>query len=340
MTAQNKSLKIRAIVAVALFILVSQLLQLFPLTAYSLAERVQLGGFPIGLNLRFDGVVVVCKVAIETNVGLAYPVTQIAEGDVITAINGNKVSNATQVSNEIQKACQYDSVDVSVMRNGKEMTVSSTLLVEDLSGKNKLGLGVKEFVNGVGTVTFIKPNGEFACLGHAIAESRTGCVTLQNGDAYECKVVGLTKASKGQVGEIKGYLRGNSIGEITENSQIGVFGKLCKPCNSSDLIEVATVDEVQPGNAEIVCCPRGVPERYKIEIIKANRHNLSRGKNLVIRVTDKRLLELTGGILQGMSGSPIIQNGKLVGAVTHVFVCDATKGYGVYAESMLNKMLK
>jgi stage IV sporulation protein B len=184
-------------------------------------------------------------------------------------------------------------------------------------------------------------NLRFGALGHPITDYETGAIIpAKSGKIFTCSVVGLNKGEKGSPGEIKGvFMQGqNSKGTVDNNTQFGVFGTITEKEKIIDTNKVADVGSrltMKPGKATLISSISGVSEEYEIEIIKANYQPSSSDKSFVFRVTDARLLELTGGIIQGMSGSPILQNGKIVGAVTHVFVSDPTKGYGVYVDWMI-----
>ena len=215
-----------------------------------------------------------------------------------------------------------------------------------ISKTYKLGLWVKDAGSGIGTLTFVEDNGYFGSLGHPVVDSKTGeILKVNSGSVYTCKILSIEKGISGKAGELRGIIENqNKIGDIITNNKFGVYGKMDSGQyggSGEKLIQVASADEVKPGKAKIICTlDSGIPKEYEIEIVKAVSQNKVQDKGMVIHVTDKNLLELTGGIVQGMSGSPIIQNGKLVGAVTHVFVNDPTRGYGIYAEWMLDAVDK
>lgn len=186
-------------------------------------------------------------------------------------------------------------------------------------------------------MTFVRANGAFASLGHPVTDSKTGrIVTVTGGTVYGCEIIGVDRGIKGTAGSLKGnILTDKKLGEIYENNKFGVYGKLDSAAgDKSDLYQIASADEVHPGKATILSTIGTERKEYKIEIVKAYRQSAMDDRSMVIKVDDKELIDATGGIVQGMSGSPIIQDGKLVGAVTHVFVNDPTRGYGVYAEWM------
>ena len=199
--------------------------------------------------------------------------------------------------------------------------------------------------HGVGTATFYEPStGMFASLGHGITDIDTGdLITISNGELVTTNIVSVQKGEKGKPGELKGSIESSkTIGDVSKNTSFGIFGKITNKSNlkiSEQEMEVATREKIKTGKAQIICeIEDGKKEHYDIEIQKVYTSNNRDNKSMLIKVTDKKLLEKTGGIIQGMSGSPIIQNNKFVGAVTHVLVNDPTSGYGVFADIMLKQM--
>lgn len=199
---------------------------------------------------------------------------------------------------------------------------------------------------GVGTASFYeKDSGMFCALGHGITDVDTGeIVNIANGELVTTNIVSITKGEKGKPGEIKGSIEtGEKIGDVSKNTSFGIYGTVSQKSklgiDSNDEVEVALRDEIKQGEAEIICqLEDGKKEKYKIQIQKVYTNNNYDNKSMLIKITDERLLEKTGGIVQGMSGSPIVQNGKFVGSVTHVLVNDPTVGYGVFADMMIKQM--
>lgn len=291
------------------------------------------GGFPIGLELKPKGVIVVGAAAVETELGSVIAQTPLEKGDIIEKINGNEVASVADIEN-ILKSSEDMSAELTVKRGSATLNLRIGLLKEDLTGEKRLGLQIRESVAGIGTVTYVKEDGSFGCLGHPITLENGSYAPCHSGFAYNCKILGYERGVRGKPGELKGAFVGNApIGTLYKNCKSGVFGKFDKLV-SGEKMEIADRRNVSIGKAEIITTIESQPERYSIEIIKTVSQNTVSDKSMVIRVTDKRLLSMTGGILQGMSGSPIIQNGKIVGAVTHVFVSDPTKGYGIYCDWM------
>lgn len=304
-----------------------------------LAEKryVYLGGFPLGFTIMCNGVVVV---AISND-----SAKDVKEGDVITKINGQEVSSVSQILGIINsEKYRSKNINIEYFRGSKKYNTTILPIYDDIQKIYKLGLWVRDNAAGVGTITYIrKDNLRFGALGHPVCDIDTGSLLpAKDGNIFKCNIVGYKKGVRGSAGELKGlFLRGGSVlGILDTNNEYGVFGKFdenfIKNYNS-EIIEVASRDEVKSGKAKIRCTIDGnIPQDYEIEIVRTYFQSTKSNKSMFIRVTDKRLLSTTGGIIQGMSGSPIIQNGKLVGAVTHVFVSDPTKGYGIYADWMVD----
>ena len=191
-------------------------------------------------------------------------------------------------------------------------------------------------------MTFVKKNGDYGALGHPITNSNSNTIVpITSGNIYDCNLIGIHKGQKNNPGELRGvFVQKNSKGTIEKNTPYGIFGNITESDGLFDTnrcVDIGGRLSVRPGKATLVSSVSGIQEEYEIEIIKASYQTKSSDKSMVFRVTDERLLNLTGGIVQGMSGSPILQNGKLVGAVTHVFLSDSTKGYAVYSDWMLEQ---
>lgn len=306
-------------------------------------ERVYVGGMPIGIMLQSKGVLVIGKLDIITENGAVSPAEKsgITIGDVILKINDKELKGAQDLMNILGKYDNKEPLKLLVKRKGKEFTAEITPAKDIATKEYKLGLWVRDTAAGVGTVTYIKKDMEFAALGHPICDPESGeLLPVSEGKVFDCSIVGITKGSRGRPGELKGiFSKEGSIGTVRANNRYGIYGKLTKiPENNlyKEPVEIAGKDEIKPGKAKIVTTIRGSePSEYDIEIVKKNKQKTVEDRSLVIRVSDKRLLSETGGIVQGMSGSPILQNGKICGAVTHVFVNDPTQGYGLYLDWML-----
>lgn len=306
-------------------------------------EEVFIGGIPLGFAINTNGLIVVGSNSVnsENDTDEITRSCEIKNGDIIKKINGVNVSTSKEAINLLQ---QSNKVNLTMQRDGKEYECLVEPKMDKQSGENKIGLWVKNDSNGIGTLTYVKMEDKrFGALGHAITDYETGVqIPVQNGKIYRCNQIGIEKAENNKPGELKCvFLQGiNAKGEIEKNTSYGVFGEITEPNGVIDdnlTAEVGSRLIVKPGKAKIVSAVSGVREEYDIEIIKASYQPTSDDKSLVFRITDKRLLNLTGGIVQGMSGSPILQNGKIIGAITHVFVSDPTKGYGIYADWMIDE---
>ena len=300
-------------------------------------DKVMLGGKPIGITIKADGLVVLETTEVITNGGKENPTGgKLRRGDIITEINGNRVFTLVDLIKQVKSGeCK-----IKAVRQGEEFTVNCKPSVDALSDSYKLGIYVKEDVSGIGTVTFVTSDGVYGALGHRISDAESGLTfEFQKGKIYDATISGAVKGQKGKAGELVGrFSKADEVGTITKNTPYGIYGKI----NGYDgkWINVAKLAEIKVGKAQIYSDVFGKPDYYDVEIIKTFAQNSVQEKSMIIKVTDSRLIEKTGGIVQGMSGSPINQNNKLVGAVTHVFTGDPTKGYGIYAPWMIKNAEK
>lgn len=303
------------------------------------------GGFPLGFTMECSGVIVVSMGEILTEDGMVNLMKgkNIKVGDVLHSINDEVITSASHMQELLNKD---DELIVRLeIHRGSEIIKESVYKRKELSTKMyRLGLWVRDNTAGVGTLTYVREdNMRFGALGHPVCDLDTGKVMpVSNGNIYKCNIVGYNKGVRGNPGELRGlFLKtGLRVGVLDNNNNFGVYGKM-----GSDFVEKMNVkpvpvgfrDSVKTGKASILSTINGsTPEEYEIEIVKLSYQSESDKKSMVIRITDERLLNSTGGIVQGMSGSPILQNGKLIGAVTHVFVSDPTKGFGVYIDWMID----
>lgn len=299
-------------------------------------------GKAIGMKLYTDGVLVVGMS--EINGKKPYENTGIQEGDRIIEINNEKVDSTDELIETVNKS-NGKQIAVKYKRNEDIITTSIEPAKTD-DDQYKLGLWVRDAAAGVGTMTFYEPSsGMFAALGHGITDIDTSdLIQIANGELVTTNILSIVKGEKGAPGEIRGTIEnGVSFGNIYKNTKYGVYGNVLNKSrlevNSAEEMEVVLRNEIKTGKAQILCeLQDGKIERYEIEIQKLFINNNEDNKSMVIKVTDKRLIEKTGGIIQGMSGAPIIQNGKFVGAVTHVLVNDPTIGYGVFADIMIKQL--
>ena len=263
--------------------------------------------------------------------------SELKAGDKIVSVNGKRVSSAAEVKDAIQNIGANEVV-LTCERGGKELTIRLT--PSNINGEYKLGLVLKDGAAGIGTITYIDPStGEFGGLGHGICDGDTGeVIGFTEGEVTGVVLSGVKKGEEGKPGELSGMLTDKVSGVIYSNTDCGVFGKLDKIPDTitPTPIAIAHRDEVHEGDAVIRSTVKsGTVKEYKIQILEVNKASTGT-KSFKIKVTDPTLIAITGGVVRGMSGSPIIQDGKLVGAVTHVMVASPTDGYGIFIENMLN----
>lgn len=298
-------------------------------------------GTPFGIKIYTDGLVVVRTSEITADSKTVNPSQEagIECGDIITSVNNEKLSTNEQLLKYVENS-NGKSIKLEGIRNDKKFSTEITPVYDSKQGSYKIGLWVKDSCAGIGTLTFSDSStGTFAGLGHGICDSESGQIMpLLNGDIVNANISSVRKGCCGSPGSLCGYFSGNEvIGNIKANSECGVYGTLNNTDVKNKSIPVAFRQEVVRGKAQILTTINGnSPDYYDIEIENISYNNSNATKNMVIKITDDRLLEKTGGIVQGMSGSPIIQNGMLAGAVTHVFVNDPTHGYAIFAENMIS----
>lgn len=301
-------------------------------------------GMPVGIYLKSRGVMVIGTGKVTDENGSeaepAYGILQ--SGDYIEAINGEPLSDKEALITSLNRMGESEAL-LRVRRGGRELELSVDT-VKTADGSRKLGAWVRDDTQGIGTMTYLKPDGGFGALGHGISDSDTGrVVEIENGALYETEILGIEKGSAGNPGVMAGviyYGPGSRLGSVAQNTDCGIFGTAGQAfCDAvgQQTMEVGHRQDMKRGKAWIRSCVSGEACDYEIEIQRVDYSPAKENKSLVFQVTDERLLRLTGGIVQGMSGSPILQNGKLVGAVTHVFVQDSTRGYGIFVEDMLKK---
>ncbi len=288
-------------------------------------------GTPFGIKLRANGVMVI-------SVSRSSPAEKcgLKSGDIITSVNKTPVYTNTDIETALQSS--PETAELTFKRGDSEISVSATPDRRD--GYLRIGAWVRDSAAGIGTLTFCCPeNGVFGGLGHAVSDVTTKeALPFRAGEITDADIYGIVKGEKGCAGELCGALLPGTMGTLLANTPVGVFGKL-DALPQADCIPIAFRQEVHTGAASILTTISGsTPREYSIEIERVNLFDMTGSKSMVIRITDKRLLDETGGIVRGMSGSPIIQDGRLVGAVTHVLVNDPERGYAVFAESMLEEL--
>ena len=306
-------------------------------------KRLIPGGQALGIAMRTDGVLVVGLSETADGVCPARDCGLMA-GDVIMRVNGEAVTTAQQLTDLVNAAGAVP-LNITYIREGQNRTATLTPHQDAATGAVRIGAWVRDSTAGVGTLSFYDPDtGRYAALGHAITDGDTGAVlTVSEGQVLKAHIVAVQKGKSGAPGELKGsFLReAETIGDIRSNTVLGVYGTLTEPAVSAlypDGLPIGLRDTVHTGAATILSTVdgEGVKE-YAVEIVRVNPQSAPAPKSMVIRVTDERLLQKTGGIVQGMSGSPIIQDGRIIGAVTHVFVSDPTQGYGLYVDWMMQE---
>lgn len=300
-------------------------------------EYLKAGGEVFGVKLYTKGVLIVGSDDIQTNKGKINPALEagLKKGDIIVKINGEPVSR----NNDIALAAQRSggaNIKLLIERSGDEKEILLKPAKDIFDNKYKAGLWVRDSSAGIGTVTYYDDERMiFAGLGHPVCDVDTGKrLEISGGDAVTAQIKGCYKGKKGDAGELCGVFTGEELGELTKNTQRGIFGKI-KEIPAKKEYPVALFDEIKIGKAQIISTvDDGEPQLYDVEITKL--YKLDEDRNMVVKITDKNLISKTGGIVQGMSGSPIIQDDKLIGALTHVFVSDPTQGYGIFIGNMLD----
>ena len=308
-------------------------------------EKVYPSGEIVGIYTLANGVFVIDTCEIENEEGEFINPTEnkIKSGDYILSIDGVALETKEDMI-QVIKACEGEGLEFQVSRDGELFSVVLEPVLSK-SGEYMMGIWIKDDLAGVGTITYIAETGEFAALGHGMGNGETSALLeVKGGDIYIADIIGIEKGEKGSPGEVKGVIKYGSVnhlGKVADNSGKGIYGVF-----DEDDMEEYEVDkactigckqEIESGAAQIISEISGERKYYDIEITYIDYLAVNSNKGLHITVVDEELLELTGGIVQGMSGSPIIQNGKLIGAVTHVLINDPTSGYGIFIEEMLVK---
>lgn len=296
-------------------------------------------GTPFGMKLYTEGVLVIDLTAVETAHGNLNPAEAagIKKGDYIVSVDGKKVATNEELSAAVE-ASAGNEMRFEIKRNGKTKIIRFCAAVSKETGNYKIGLWVRDSSAGIGTLTFYSPATGVVCgLGHGVCDEDTGeLLELNSGELVSAEIIGIEKGDSGSPGQLKGKFNYTALGAIDCNAENGVYSFLKGSINLSNLTEIALKQEIKDGEAQILCTLNGnTPKLYSCRVKRRTSSYLSPTQNLLITVTDEELLNLTGGIVQGMSGSPVLQNGRLIGAVTHVLIDDPTSGYGIFAENML-----
>ena len=338
----KEEIKPRTAVVRMLALLAVLFLALWPMAARASAATVIPVGRAVGIKLFSDGVVVVGTSEIVTEDGKINPARAcgLKEGDIITHINSTEVDSIEEVSALLQQL-EGQEMSISAIRENRTVHLTAQAVFCPDDNSYKLGAWIRDSMAGIGTVTFYCPDtGSFGALGHGINDLDTALLMpLESGTILPASVSGIKKGEAGSPGQLKGvFATDDTLGELTANTAEGIFGTMSDTdWFEGEKMETAQRNEVKAGNATILSNISGDSvEEYSIRILKVYpASNSGGGRDFLIQVTDQRLLDTTGGIVQGMSGSPILQNGKVVGAVTHVMVDDPTGGYGIWIGNML-----
>jgi len=298
------------------------------------------GGEIIGIRIYTDGVIVVSADNVQTPDGIVNPGkgAGLEPGDIIKSVNGTETNSAAELNAQISKS-SGEGLKLSVSRAGRVFDTVITPVYSDPDSRFRCGLWVRDSTAGLGTVTYIDPqNGTYGALGHGICDTDTGIIIpTGEGNVLSAQLNGCIKGQSGKTGELQGSFGKNTLGDLKLNCQNGIFGKYTAETPSDGLIEVAEANEIRTGPAQIIATVDNSGKKYyDIEIERINYDVSDGSHNFTIKVTDEELINLSGGIVQGMSGSPIIQDGRLAGAVTHVFLNDPQYGYGIFARTMLD----
>lgn len=312
------------------------LLLLFPIQVFAYSSEVILGGQTIGIDIKASGVMIIGFYKVNGS----YLKNGLKEGDVILKVGGEKVETISDLTKAIELHLSDNKVSITYLRDGKENTTNLELV--RVNGVYKTGLYVKDSIVGIGTLTFIDPESNtYGALGHEIVEANSSkIVEVKAGTIFKNTITDIDISVDGNPGSKNAkFYYTKTYGDIIKNTKYGIYGTYDSNYDTENLIEIALPSEVKIGNAQIYTVLDGEKvEKFDIEITKINEH--SDIKNITFQITDKKLLEKTGGIVQGMSGSPIVQNGKLIGAVTHVVTDNVESGYGLFITTMLEESEK
>ena len=298
-------------------------------------------GYPVGIYVQTDGILVIDTGSFQSFQGKKVSPAKnlLLPGDYIYEVNQKTVETKEELMEQINQ-CQGESIVLGVRRENSTYEIEVEA-VKDKTGEYKLGIWVRDNAQGIGTLTFADENGYFGALGHGINDvDTTNLMEMKDGGLYKADIISITKGEKGSPGELTGviaYSNKYKLGDIYKNTLKGVYGVLEQENEEieANAIPIALKQEIKKGKAQILSTLSTEPELFEVEITAVHLENDNVNRGLELKVTDERLLDITGGIIQGMSGSPVIQNGRIVGAVTHVLVNDPTRGYGIFIENML-----
>ena len=304
-------------------------------TIFAYTDKVYIGGENVGIEVKTDGVLVVGLYKINDN----FIQNSVNPGDYIIEVNGNKILSIDDFAREINNDEDKESIDIKIRRNNKYINTKIPLVNDN--NEYKTGLYVKDEISGIGTLSFIDPtNNNFFCLGHQISDQFDDIVDISSGSIYYSYITDINRSSNGNVGEKEAITDdSNKYGTINKNTNKGIFGTYEKDYSSKQIYEVASKDEVKLGEAKLLTVTKNEEiKEYSINIDSIDLNDSI--KNMMFTVTDQELIDNTGGIVQGMSGSPIIQNNKIIGVVTHVIINDTKRGYAIFTVNMLEEAEK
>lgn len=318
------------------FLTIFSFLLLWPISIFGYSEKIIPGGENIGITINTEGLVVIGFYKVD---GQFIGKETLKVGDIILEIEGMSVENIKEMSSLIDKYVVNNKVNIKILRNDKSLNTTLSLIKED--NVYKTGLYVKESVTGIGTLTYIDPITKiYGSLGHEIVMNDTNKrVEVKSGNIFESFVNGIERSTEGKVGSKSASIKySKNLGTITQNTSVGLFGIYTSLLPSKDLMEVAKFEDIELGEAYIYTNIKGNEiKTYKINIISLNKSKINTSKSISFKIEDSELMSDTGGVVQGMSGSPIIQNNKIIGAVTHVVVSSPNEGYGIFIRTMLEK---
>lgn len=312
----------------------------FNLCTHQENDYVRIGGNPIGISIKSEGLIVVDKGSVQTQNGEVSPLKKsiISNGDVLLSVDGKNVKSIYMLKTLLSEL-KSSNVKIEFLHNNRRVFENVSCAKDKIDGQYKLGLALKEDVGGVGTLTFVTKDGNFAALGHQISDGIVKVDDLKEGNIFNASINGVVKGERGKAGGLVADVNrlSKTVGEICDNTQIGIYGKY-EGDFEGDLYRIAAKGEARIGKAQVLTTIEGAaPKFYDVEIVKVVSQSEPAEKGMVVKVSDKELIEKTGGIVQGMSGSPIVQDGVLIGAITHVFVQDPTRGYAVHSRFMFDK---
>ena len=321
------------VISMRKFIVFLCIMIMSPVSVLAYSSEVILGGETIGIDIKSEGIMVIGFYKINGK----YHKSDLIEGDVITKVEGVDISSIEDLSKELENNINKEKINITYKRNNTLKETDIELFLED--GMYKTGLYVKDGITGIGTLTFIDPaTNIYGALGHEVLESNTSkIVEVKEGSIFRNEITSIDESTDGNPGSKNAkFYYNDKYGDINKNTKFGIYGTYTDEYDNTNLIEIGEPNEVKIGKATIYTVLDGENvEEFEIDITKINEN--SEIKNISFEITDKKLLEQTGGVVQGMSGSPIVQNGKLIGAVTHVITDNVTTGYGLFITTMLEE---